>query len=390
MTYNVISADSHLDLIWLPNDLFVSRAPKALRDRMPQVVETSEGKVWVAEGKVLGVVAGGALSGDWGEYKPGESRRLDRMAETGFFSDGERGLYHPSTPELRVKDQKLDGIDAEVIYGVLGLGTASEGVTSAASGISDPEVLTTVYDIYNQWIEEFCRSQPDRLIGLACIASHDPQTAVDQLERAASLGLKGAEFNAATAVKPIYHHDWDPLWAVAAEHSLPISFHSLGLPFRMPAEQEIATYEWAAYGIAYSLFQLSGAEFITSLVLSGVCERHPGFKFVLGECGVGWLPYILERMDEQFEKLPQLTLKLKPSDYWRRQGYTTFQTEKLTQEIVEQVGAESILWGSDYPHADGLFPDSQNAIQEDLGHLSPEVQRKLVCDNAARLYGLPL
>ena len=139
------------------------------------------------------------------------------------------------------------------------------------------------------------------------------------------------------------------------------------------------------------MFQLSGAEFLASIVFSGACDRYPDFRFVLGECGIGWIPYVLRRMDEEYENFSsEIGLSLKPSEFWARQGYSTFQNEVLSEEVISIVGADNIIWGSDYPHPDGIWPDSQSFIENELGGLPAKTRAKIVCGNAARLYGFPL
>ena len=385
MDYKCISADSHIDIVWLPDDLFVSEAPASLKDKMPRAVETNDGKIWVADGARLGWVGAAALDGEYRPYEPRLSHRLDKMEELGFFSDAAEGRFHPSNPELRVRDQELDGVQAEVIYGILGV---ASGFSDAAGGVSDPSVLAAVYDIYNGWVADFCSNSPQRLAGLACLSGHDPDIAAQQLRRAANLGLKGAEINVSRTVKPIYQKEWDVLWAAAAECDIPISFHTTGLPFRNPDESVKDEYRWITLGLMYSLFQMTGMEFLASILLSGACDRYPGFKFVLGECGVGWVPYVLHRIDQEYEdRLFHLNLSMKPSGFWSRQGYTTFQDERLTPEVIQTVGESNILWGTDYPHVDGIWPDSQDFIKKNLGHLDQGTRNKIVCENAGKLYG---
>ena len=408
MTYQgkVISGDCHIDIPWLPSDLFVSNAPLHLKDKMPYVMETSEGKQWFVDGKLLGWVAGSSLGlTPWGPYVPGISDRLDRMAKTDFFSDGQKGMFHPTTPELRIKDQEIDGVSGEVIYGVLGLAgvigsvEVLEGAATsrggdapgAGYGVTDPEAITAVYDIYNEWLAEFCKSSPDRFAGLACLNGNYPEKAANQLRHAARLGLKGAEMNVATALKPLYHSDWDSLWEAASEAGLPISFHTIGLSARLPEKSDFESYQWVYDGVDSALFQLAGAEYMASIIFSGACDRFPDLKFVLGECGVGWIPFMLHRLDEQFEKQYHnvLDLRMKPSEYWRRQGCSTFQHEFITSEMVSLIGEDNIIWGSDYPHPDGIWPDSRKLIDENLGHLDNKNLRKIVCENTARLYAFP-
>ena len=376
MEYNIISGDGHIDLTWLPHDLFVSNAPAGMKDRMPIVMETDKGKHWFADGVDLTTLPFGGLA-DVEPLPPGWSPQIDHMYEAGFYD----GRPHPSTPELRIMDQKIDGVDADVIYGILAVRML----------LKDREVLTEVYRIYNTWLVDFCRANPERLVGLGCLTNDSPELATAELYRIAKLGLKGADFAVHDLETPLWHRDWDMLWAAAEECDIPISFHTNGLPMMgVPTNEQMALeYKLQYNATLVTLFQLAGAEFLASLVFSEALERHPGFRFVLGECGVSWIPFILQRMDEESEdQFHALHLPLKPSEYWRRQGYTTFQNESTVAEFVHLVGEDNIMWGSDYPHGDGVWPDSQQIIREQLGSLDERVQRKITRDNAGRLYGL--
>lgn len=398
MELDIISGDGHIDLPWLPADLFVTNAPARLKGRMPHVEDTVEGKRWYMQGRPLAWVAAAVPESSWEPYIPGQSRRLDRMEQFGFFSDGQKGIFRPTNPALRLKDQETDGVSGEVIYGILGLeGWLTPNNSLDATGrellvtehnATDPEAVSLVYEIYNRWVAEFCKDAGGRFAGLACLSGHDPRVACQQLREAADIGLRGAELNVSSTVEPIYHQDWDILWATAAECGMPISFHTLGLTPRLPKETDKHQYRSVSDGLSYTLFQLSGAEFLSSIIFSGACDRHPDFKFVLGECGIGWIPYILHRMDEEYENHAfNIGLSLKPSEFWHRQGYSTFQNEFLTEELVSRVGEDNIIWGSDYPHPDGIWPDSREFIQDNLGHLHGEVIKKVVYKNAANLYG---
>ncbi|MCH8088886.1 MAG: amidohydrolase [Chloroflexi bacterium] len=386
MDYTTISADAHIDIPWLPADLFVSNAPERFKEHMPRVEETEQGRVWKVDGQLLGWVAGAGLKETWEPYVPGLSKHMDQMAETGFFTDGDRGLFHPTTPELRIGDQDLDGIQGEVIYGILGLGGGFP-VAGGQYGITDADRTVILYDIYNEWLADFCKTRPGRFAGLACLTSHDPEVAAGQLRKAADMGLRGGELNVSQAAKPIYHEDWDTLWAASDEYQMPVSFHTLGITYRKPDPGDAKKFEWVDFGLTLTLFQLSGAEFLGSVIFGGACDRSPGFKFILGECGIGWIPYMLYRMDEEYkETLFHLNLSMDPSELWHRQGFSTFQHENPSAETVQKIGEDNIMWGSDYPHHDGVWPNSQKVIQDDLGHLAPSARRKITCDNAARLY----
>ena len=154
MQYKRISADSHLDLPWMPPDLFTSMAPREMKDRMPFVTDTDEGPKWMAKnGATFGFKNGVGPAGS--KFVPGKHGRVDIMAETGLYSDGAKDIRRISDPHLRIKDLDRDGVDAEVIYGILG----------AASRLNDREAGNQMLTIYNDWLKEFCSHYPERHIG---------------------------------------------------------------------------------------------------------------------------------------------------------------------------------------------------------------------------------
>jgi predicted TIM-barrel fold metal-dependent hydrolase len=378
MEYHVISGDSHIDLGWLPHDLFATNAPTKLQAKVPRVVQNGDRYVWQADGVILATVAGLGFSGR-DNPAVGIAKHIDRMFETGIFQDAAAGVLRPTTADLRIKDQDLDGVDAEVLYGILGVGNL----------LKDQTLVTLIYQTYNDWVANFCKGQPTRFVGLACIPNHDPEIAAKELERVAKLGLRGADLAVPTAVKPLYHRDWDVLWATAAECGMPISFHSLGWSPRQPDPAEYKRYDACFRGIRRSLAQISGIEFLPSIIFSGACDRFPRFKFVLGECGVSWIPYLLDRMDHDYkDRLHRhLTLSRTPTELWRGHGYSTYQIENSLPDVVHLVGEDNIIWGSDYPHPDGVWPDSTTVIADNLGTLDERIRHKITCDNAAKLYG---
>src|SRR3977135_3536592 len=163
-----ISADCHIDMTWMPGDLWVKNAPAKFRDKVPQVRPAADGPRWDAEDKELGVFGG--LGFGFDRVQRGFSKHVEKMFEVGFYEGGP----HPTTHSLRLKDQDLDGIDAEVIYGILGVGMR----------LKDPELIQLVYEIYNTWAADFCKADPKRFVGLACLPNHDPQGAAGALPRA--------------------------------------------------------------------------------------------------------------------------------------------------------------------------------------------------------------
>ncbi len=378
MDYKVISADCHVDLPWLPPELFVENAPAALRDRMPYVETRDSGQFWVTKtGSQFGLRNGMGSAGR--RYQPGQIARSDRMAEQGLYSDGEAGIPRLTDPELRVKDQDLDGIQGEVLYGVLG----------ASGRLNDDEAAAELLRIYNEWLADFCAKKPDRYAGLASIPSHDVDAAVDEIERVAHRGgLSGVEVANSYDMAPLFDPSWEKLWAVAEEAGMPLHYHTIGPRPDYDFQNMEGLAGRQAFAVFITSFQLAMAKIIMEIIYGGVLEAHPNLKVVIGESGIGWIPYALEHMDLEWEdQFQDLTLKMKPSDYWRRQCFATYQSDPIGLRLLDILGEENVMWGSDFPHPDGVWPDSQTFIEREFKGVDEAVKQKIVCANAAALYG---
>ena len=378
MRYTRISADCHIDLPMLPPDLFTSNASAAMRDRMPYVAEGPDGPYWTCKnGGSFGLVCGVGPSGQ--KHVPGQNYRVDVMASTGLYEDGKKGLRRPTDPALRVKDMDRDGVDAEVIFGILG----------AATRLNDHEAANEMFRIYNDWLVDFCRHYPDRHIGLACLPYGDIDAAVKEIHRVAKRGLRGMELSCSWDMEPMWHPCWEPLWKAVNEVGLPLHFHTF--PSLPPGklDQQKGLTRRAAFFTAVSSFQMNLINILSAVIGAAVLERYPRMRISFGESGIGWLPYALDRMDFEWEdRFRDLGLTMKPSDYWRRQCKATFQFDRIGTRLIDEIGVETLMWGSDYPHPDGVWPESSKYIEEQLGHLPPDVTRKITCENAGRFYGL--
>jgi predicted TIM-barrel fold metal-dependent hydrolase len=377
MDYEVISADCHIDLIWLPEDLFTAEASRKLAGRMPYVEESEKGPLWVSKkGAVFGLQNGMGSAGR--EYIPGQIHRSDAMAATGLYEDGKKGIRRLTVPELRIQDQDRDGVQAEVLYGILG----------AAQRLKDDQAATEVMRIYNEWLGDFCASYPERFAGLACIPNHDIDAAVEEIHRVAKRGqVRGVEISNTLDMKPVFDPSWTTLWQALDEVNLPVHFHTIG--GRPPNfEAMLPLQRRQSFAVFITGFQLQMSRIVMELIYGGVLEAYSNINVVIGESGIGWIPYILEHMDLEWEdQFKDLTLTMKPSEYWQRQCKATYQSDKVGIKLLAELGEDNIMWGSDFPHPDGIWPDSQEFIARELGHLPAIQKKKIICDNAARLYG---
>src|SRR4030095_13981832 len=193
-------------------------ASAAMRDRMPYVTEGPKGPIWVSKkGSQFGLVNGMGSAGR--EYVPGQIHRSDRMASTGLYDDGRRGIRRLTDPDLRLRDQERDGVQAEVLYGILG----------TSDRLQDPEAAVEMIRIYNEWLADFCETHPDRYAGLACIPSQPVEAGVDEVRRVTKRGgVRGLDVANPLDMPPLWDPCWNPLWDAIDDSGLPLHFHTVG------------------------------------------------------------------------------------------------------------------------------------------------------------------
>ena len=365
LAHRIYSCDDHLDLPAVPRDLWESRLTKDQVERSLHIEERENGHFWVCDGRVL---FRSGLGPDREMMK-----KLSAIGRAGIEDDG----FRAGNPKLRLEDMDRDNLYASVIYGPLAIGLP----------IADPQLQHACYAAWNDWaVEEFNAANPERLCVLGFLPAYSPEAAVAELERCAKIGHRGA-------IIDVFEIDladpaWDRLWAAAQETGLPISFHlKHGMWSKSLQERRIGKWPYAAYA---SVLPMQLDEPLALMIFSGALERHPGFKLVMAEAGIGWLPYFINRLDMEWEALRDkldYAPKLRPSELFQRQVFSTFEEEPLGAELLPHLGADSCMWASDYPHTDSTFPNSLDAIEEALGTLSAEERRKVTATNCAQLYG---
>ena len=246
-----------------------------------------------------------------------------------------------------------------------------------------------MFHIYNDWLVDFCGHDPDRFIGLACLPYGDIDAAVQEVYRVAKLGLRGMELSCSWDMEPMWHPSWEPLWKAVNDVNLPLHFHTFPALPPSVLEKQTGLTRRAAFFTVVSAFQMNLVNILAAIIGAAVLERYPNVRIAFGESGIGWVPYALDRMDFEWEdRFTDLGLKMKPSDYWRRQCKATFQFDRIGTKLIDDMGVETLMWGSDYPHGDGVWPDSSKYIAEQFGHLPADVMHKMTCENAGRFYGL--
>jgi predicted TIM-barrel fold metal-dependent hydrolase len=352
----VISADDHMDLFYLPPTLWQERLPAKFREIGPKVVDGPDGKVWEAEGEI------------WGP---------SGRKKSGYITSAEFG-YRPGNPAERLEDMDRDGIHAQVIYG-----------HPNGFPVRDPALKFPVIRAYNDWAAEFNGYSPDRLCVLPMLPGDDPILAAEELRRVAKLGHRGSQINIFESPEPIFADSWEPLWEAAEETDLSVSFHIGGGQHSLKGQPR--SWRMAA-SVAIVPLQLDEA--LSGMIFAGCLERHPRLKLVLAEAGLGWLPYVVERLDLQYEKyyeaMADYRIRSKPSAQFAQQVFATFEVDHIGVRLIPEIGADRAMWASDYPHGETTWPHSLRAIDEMFAGLDPASKAKVVSENAAKLYQIPI
>jgi uncharacterized protein len=370
----VIDVDSH----WTePPDLWTSRAPKKLADRALRVRKNDAGvEQWVIEdGEVMGAVG-------YASIRPDGSKTMGRIAFDTFAEVHPGAIDVP--PRLAYMDEH--GLTMQIVYPNI-LGFAGNLVMR----VKDLEHRAFCCTAYNDACGDMQAESRGRLLPQAVLPIWDVAAAVKELERAQDqLGLTGIVITDHTEPWGLPHLSdphWDPLWDAAQSRGVPVNFHigSSGT-FRLWGSYPPAR----AFAALSTLAQMGNLVCIVNLISSGLLDRFPRLKFVSVESGIGWLPFMLESLDYQFVENGVDDLKLRPTEYFQRQIYGSYWFESNPAPAIEWIGEDNLMFETDFPHATCLYPAVKETKERSLKGLPPRVQRKLLYENAAKVYQLSL
>ncbi len=378
----VITADAH---VGEPEDLR-RRLPKKFRDQLVEFGVDDDGNLkFSLKGKPLGGAQKGAR-------KPTPE---DLQRE--FRSDPSQG----TDIDRRLHDMAIEGVDAQVIFPNIGLG--------CSMGNASADFYQAWSVAYNDFVWDTFAVDPARFKPAAMLAIDDIERTVAEAERCIKRGFCTLFVPAVVPWQPYRLDLYEPLWALAEEAGVPINFHifsgnlAMRGDFASPGDMNQDRYD-AARRLAKeeddqdellgltTLGLAAGMSPIVDMVGSGVLERHPGLKMVVTESECGWLAWLLQTMDQMQQRryIRMFTLPLRASEYFLRQGAVTISDDPVALNNVRFTGTDCMMWGNDYPHDEGTFPNSRRPIEEIRAALAPDKAHHVLCGHAARLYGFDL
>ena len=366
MAKTIISADSH---VCEPPGTYVDRIDKKYLERAPRMVNDEQrGDIFVIDGSPRNIPL--SLISAAGK-KPEEL-----SAKGAVFEKLHRGGWEP---EARLVDQEADGVSAEVIYPSVGM---------EICGLPDLDYKKACMDAYNLWIAEFCAAAPERLIGMGQTAMRTPEEGIADLSKIKELGLQGVMLPGRPGVEDYDNPIYDPFWQAAVEMELPLSFHIL------TNFDDLKLLSRGGKLNGFMNIIRSNQDIMGMLVFGGVFMRNPRLRIVCVEADAGWVPHFMYRMDHAYKRhrhwMKGDELEKMPSDYFREHIYLTFQDDYSAFQVKDLLNVERLMWANDYPHSDSTWPNSQEVIRTHMASLSATEKDRVLHDNVAELYRLPV
>ena len=394
----LISVDDH---VVEPPDLWVSRAPAKLRERVPRVVR-GPGVQAISNGKggFAYLEDPSRAATDWWWFEDVRMPITRNFVAAGHFTGEVVDLTEGTTydemrpgcidPQARLADMDVNGVLASVCFP----NTIPRFCGQTFYECDDRELGMVCVRAYNDWLmDEWCAAAPDRLVPVILIPLWDPEAAADEIYERAGQGARCISFSELPAKLglPSIHDTngfWDPVFRACDETSTVICLHcgsSSTMPHTAPDAPKV---------VSSSLVMVNSMMTLADWLFSGVLEQYHNFKIMLSESEIGWIPTLLERADRKWhmnrsyfdiERVPRV-----PSEYYLERVYSSFISDEHGVESIDKIGVDNVCFEVDFPHQDSTWPESQKVAEEQLRSLSPADREKIMFRNAAKLFSIPL
>ena len=363
-SYLTVDSDGHISdhhVDW------VARFPAHLRDLAPQLYKDRGGRfLWVVEGSKLW---------EW-ILPPKGSRKMTAEAQEksreGFWAFREGA----SNPDLRVKDLDTEGFDVAVVF--------AQFMRATLALNESPEVAVAFARAYTDYVHEYCSKHPKRLKGVAMIPLQDVQSSVAEVKRAKDLGMVGILMQPQLRGEYTWQEKYWPIFAEAERLGIPIAEH-IQSTF-LPGQEGLPNWLFR-----HTMNFEDSMRSTIGYIAHGVLDTFPKLKVAQVEAETGWLPFLLHRLEEQLEMLLGYNKapKKAPEDYFKDGNmYLTMEaSDRFAPHVVDSIGDNALLVGSDYNHFDGSSPYTVKIIL-DRKDISEETKRKILSDNPKRFWGL--
>ena len=386
----IISVDDH---VVEPPDLWQRWLPRGLRDRGPKVV--SAPYEWIPEGRFpFRLAAEGELT-DWWVSQDQRAPILVGSASAGRSAeeiDYKPTCYAEMRPGFYRVKERLEDMDVNHVERSLCFPTFPRFCGQVFLWGPDRDLALACVKAYNDWmVDEWAGESGGRLIPLCLIPLWDPELAAAEVRRNAARGVRAVAFSelpAALNLPSIHGDHWYPFFAACEDTATVVCMH-IGSSSQVPN-----TSADAPKGVNIALTTVNSQLSLTDWLFSGVLVRFPRLRVAYAEAQIGWMPFVLERVDTLWRRGHKImnfdpVIKEPPSSYARGRVYGCVFDDAFGLEVRHKIGIDQIAFETDYPHQDGTWPDSREHAERAVASLPPDEVWKIIRGNAIDMLGLP-
>lgn len=389
----IISVDDH---VVEPANLWMDRLPAKYKDVGPRIKRAPMGEVTYVGGKLSVIPGSQGTDTDWWHYEDLVRPLLRVDSAVGVPRDQVTmsGItYEDMRPGSYEQKPRLEDMDENHIEASLCFPTFPRFCGQTFTEAKDKELALLCVQAYNDWmIEEWCAGSEGRLIPLIIVPLWDAHLAAAEVRRNAERGVRAvcfSEIPAYLGLPSVHDPDryWDPFFQACDETSTVVNMH-IGSSSKMPS-----TSADAPAAVGSSLTHINAELSMADFLFSGLFERFSNLKVAYSEGQIGWIPYLLHRMDVVWEDnrgwggvadiVPN-----PPSSYFPDHVYGCFFDDPNGMKLIDEIGADNITYESDYPHSDSTWPRTAHIAEEQMAGLTDEQRYKVIRGNAIKLFGL--
>jgi predicted TIM-barrel fold metal-dependent hydrolase len=372
----IVDCDTH---VTEAPDLFTSQAPAALKAKMPRVKRVNGVDRWFVGDRDFGTLGGNVIRKD-------NNKLLGRLAFQ-TIDEGHQGAYL-TKERLQAMDDM--GVYAQICY-------QNSGVTQPGSlmSLGDNELAIGILKAYNDGAAARQEESGQRLFTLGQLPVWDGKAMLAEARRCQEMGIKGfvvPDTPERMGLPSLLDDYWTPFLEFCNDEELPLNYH-LNLAFDPNAMAWKGFAFEQTLSVVATMFSIGNAATMGNWIVSGRLDRHPKLKIGLIESGMGWIPFVLEALEHQFDEMlasKKSLVQLRPWDYFKRHFWVTYWFEKIApKQLLETIGVDKVLFETDFPHPTSLYPGVQAHIVDTLGGYSYDVRKRVLERNAAELYKLP-
>ena len=389
----IIDVDAH---VVEPGDVWTSRLPSRYKEIGPRIEMRPAGQPVLAGGTYIEAPGTEGDPVAWWHYEDHLYSVKRLIAAAGYpaeeislggitYDQMRPGCWQPAA---RLEDMSLNGVQAQLSFPNYPRFCGQLFLRG-----SDRELARLCVEAYNDWmVEEWCGQSGGRLVPLCLIPLWDAQRAADEVRWNASRGCRAVAFSELPTyldLPSIYSGYWDPFFDACAETRTVVCMH-IGSGTKTPQ-----TSTDAPDAVASTIIFGNSIASMTDWLLSGVLVRFPNLRLMYAESQIGWIPYLLSRVDDVWETHRGWSGSQKfcpepPSTYYAAHIFSCFFKDPVGVEMLDRVGPDNVMFETDYPHQDGTWPHSREAAAAQFGHLDQHLIDKIARGNASRLFGLDL